>query len=253
MKLPETPNGGTGEQQLPEATALAVNLTTNPQLNHFLDALRTSEFDWARIKQIYNNVTTRMGRAPFKQFEHLLGFFVEIQLHLALAKYLNEYGEIVEVDPIQSGAKTDRFTFYRDRAGGLYAKEFRKMPNGKSMWHDTAEYDMIVVAGGLPVVIESKMTQRKSFGWMQVRRAVEPRTINQKLEPLREYFHADTCGYVILTSPEAITQNPRLVRFQEQGGLIHPLAISYDDFLQSSIALTSEVAPHIQINHHSAS
>lgn len=225
-----------------EPSELKVKLATNLTVEQVASHVSQSSLDWGQLETSYRETIARLGHPPFKSYVHLSGFFLETHVHNVLRSLSMDD---LNTDPIPDGAKAGEYTFYRDIKGQIYVKKATEMPDGRVFWHDKAEYDDLIVAGGLPTVIEAKVARRGSRASNQIIRNVQAERIEKKLEPLKDYFQTDQFGYIIFTTPEAALSGERVTDFTENGGIIAPFNFSYNDFHKGALDITKRVTPHI--------
>ena len=217
-------------------------LAKNQLLEEICRGLGKAEPQWSGISR-------RFKHSPWKKiFENrrydlsrLAACVSEIHIRERLEWMARSYEGRVVLDPIQPGEYTPNFFFRRrydtlevlDKDGLIYS-----------------EIDGLMRVNALPVLVEVKLTGRRrrspteslgrskrgaqmrrtimndhitrpsSFG---LRHAMSSERVNYLCAPISEYFHQDSCGYVLVIPPECISPDSPVQRdFIKRNGLLVP-------------------------------
>ncbi len=192
---------------------LNVNLATNQTVAGLCRIIETKPFNWNTLLG-----TVRTIRDADRTSMH--GLVAELHLQ----QLLGQTAIPLRIDPIASGTQTDSYSFRKDSKGRLVAYD----QQGRTV----AEYDALIEADGLPVVIEVKASNRASRGSTShsLDTALTVGGINRRFAPLKEYYNTNTFGYIVTTTRNAIQPNSLTQQcFQERGGILIPLPASLKD------------------------
>lgn len=96
-----------------------------------------------------------------------------------------------------------------------------------------AEYDFLVMAGELPIIVEATIAQTYS----QIQNHVQEKSIRHKLEPLADFFGTTQFGFILATVINA-AQPRELSRFLEAGGYHASLQHTHATWVRESKKIT---------------
>ncbi len=182
-------------------------LATNPTMDTLLQKIQQTPPDWEYL-------TTRIAELPVsRQAISLHGPLAELYVSEMLDTFaesdsLRDVIKVVNLD----GERTNKYNFKKTR-GGLYAVSNKT--------HDeVAEYDGLIEVDSIPTVIEVKAKTSKRDGTDSFNDAMRDKRIIELFTPLQQLYGPDTYfGYIIITTPELISQTSSLQRnFQDEGG-----------------------------------
>lgn len=207
----------------------------------------------------------KTGRAAVQaaSFHGILG---ELHMQLALREICQPYGKRVLFQPIPVDALTERYHFQKNEYGNLAV--FRKH---KKQQH--GEFDELLLADELPVVFESKLhrtieideipkTNKKElnqqilplnlesnpiyspFTLVPQKRyrgrygAMNPEKIDHSLDPIQEYFHQKSCGYVLMVYPSQLNSpHPMQREFLRRGGILASFPKDWEEHRRETLEL----------------
>lgn len=171
----------------------------------------------------------------------LRGLLAEQIVQHGLEEVCREYGTRVIFPEIPEGAETKHFQFSHGDFGRLvcYKKETGNIHG---------DYDCLLVADELPVLVEVKlihsdrskgsMSRKSGFGTNGLRVVLGDGYIEHILKPLQEYFSTEKIGYVIVALPTRINDSSeRQNHFREQGGFLVPFYASREHYHKKTLPL----------------
>ena len=186
--------------------------------------------------------------------ESLHGVLGELHMQLALREICQAYGKPIIFDPIPSGAQTKHYRFRRNTFENLavYRKRNERKQNGKQH----GEFDELLCIDDLPVVFESKLhgiysLQNKTIGGHLGRsahlggryEAMHLQRIDRKLDPLREYFHKQQFGYVLVVYPSQVKMRHHLQeQFLQSGGILVPFPRDWEEHRRETRAFAEKLS-----------
>ncbi len=171
----------------------------------------------------------------------LRGLLAEKIVQHSLEEVCGEYGSRVVFPEIPEGAETEHFQFFQGRFRRLACRR-------KETGNIVGDYDCLLVADGLPTLVEVKLIntdrgegsakRRSGFGTNGLHVVLSDEYISHIMEPLQEYFSTEKVGYVIVALPERANRVSELkTRFREQGGLLIPFYTSRQQYQEQTLPL----------------
>lgn len=187
---------------------------TNDTLNQVCSVLETTMPKWAAITELAGERSIRR--------ESLHGIIAERHVQRLLEEALSNF-PLLSLNPIPTDPTPHRqFSFKRNRVGNIIAWD-----NERGRTH--AEYDALIEVDGLPVVVETKISNRSRRGETGhgIDTALSNKQIDRRFAPLREFYGHEGFGYVVVTTKERVVfESPFQDAFRNKGGRLVPLPVS---------------------------
>ncbi|MDI6721429.1 MAG: hypothetical protein QMD85_03495 [Candidatus Aenigmarchaeota archaeon] len=193
----------------------------NKLLLHITGMLQGAKPDWEQMVAKFRR--TPMYKEENYNLSNLAGKLEEIWLQVTLEDICSPFGDRVVFDPIRNGTLEGNYVFkhYDD---GLKAVD---RLNGSIY----SEIDNLLLIDKMPTLFEIKIkrydggpkraTRKPSYA--SIKYFMREEMINYLLEPLKEYFQTEECGYVLIASADQILKkSPLQQRFEREGGILVP-------------------------------
>ena len=199
----------------------------NGLLEEITEELSCHKPNWPLILQEYNPI--RCIKHKNEQFSNLVGELSEIYLRVSLREICRKYDGRILQNPILHGENTISYNFYNDKRKHLIAKNLFSN-------RDVCEIDDLMIIDDLPVMFEIKLTQALNHVDMNFRHRPNGCSMNQErsahlFDPLKEYFHTDKLGYVVVLYKEVIGKySLRQNQFESNNGIISPFYTDRNSF-----------------------
>ena len=177
-------------------------LTSNKLLSDIVRALNNEKPNWDLIVHRFKQLPAAAYECDARK---LAGLFSEIYVRTSLERICAEFSEKIIFDPITPDQTVGGFTARRTARGTV------ELTNGSRTY---AEYDVLLIVDGLPVVFEITAHNYRT------KQRLARKEISRKLTPLIAYFQTDRFGYVFTSlRSRGIVRNFHL-RFADRGGTL---------------------------------